>query len=91
MTPEEHAEQLITSAAGVEAVRHLDTFKLERLIADVVRAAVAQEREACARAVDALAERVGEWADRDGPDSVAASKYTTYRNASAAIRARSTS
>lgn len=49
MTPEERAERLVTSEAGIEAVRHCDTFAVEILVAAAIREAVAAERDRCAR------------------------------------------
>jgi hypothetical protein len=54
MAPEERAEQIVTTEPGMDAIRHGDLIQLERLIAAAIRAAVLEEREACARAVEAL-------------------------------------
>jgi hypothetical protein len=45
MTPEERAEALVVSPAGVDAIRHCDACAVENLIAAAIREAVAAERE----------------------------------------------
>jgi hypothetical protein len=46
MTPEERAEQIVTTEPGMDAIRHADLIQLERLIAATIRAAVLEDREA---------------------------------------------